>query len=77
MHWQRTFLPKVADLQNVSNPRPSIEERVADITVRSSVAAVLDSERLAAQREEDFAQYAAAIVAEAAAGTIQTPPGRS
>lgn len=72
-HWQQNFLPKVADLQTVSNPTPGNEERVADITVRSSVAAVLESERFAAEREEDLGQYVTAIVAAASAGTMVSP----
>lgn len=59
-HLTQNLLPKIAELATVCLPEG--EERIADVTIRSQVATVLESERFLAQKDEEIAHYAAAIV---------------
>lgn len=62
-HLVQNFLPKAMELTAVCAPEG--EERIADVTIRSEVATVLESERFLSQKEADLSDYAAAIIQEA------------
>ncbi len=71
-HLQQNFLPKITELQSLAVPNLQQEERVADISIRNSAQAVLESERFTARLDEDLIAYAKSILRDAA--TIPASP---
>ena len=71
-HLQQNFLPKITELQGLAVPNLQQEERIADISVRNSAQAVLESEQFTARLDEGLIAFAKAILRDAA--TIPASP---
>lgn len=64
-HLQQAMVPRVTRLQEVIHPTLSAHEaEVPDVTVRTLVSSLLESERFAAEICERLERYAAGIVQE-------------
>ncbi len=71
-HLQQNFLPKVVELQSLAVPNLQQEERVADVSIRNSARAVLESDQFTARLDEGLMAYAKSILRDAA--TIPATP---
>ncbi|GIX03219.1 MAG: hypothetical protein KatS3mg113_0225 [Planctomycetaceae bacterium] len=61
-HLEQGLLPRLQQAQQVCRPyKPGEENDVSDITVRNTVASLLEAYRYAAELQEQLDQYAQAI----------------
>ncbi len=60
-HLELGFLPKVQEFSNLLQEAGTSEEALADITVRTRAAALIDNEKFTAQSFERLSMYLKAI----------------
>jgi hypothetical protein len=64
-HLEQSLLPRIHELQaKCKPPRTAHDEPVPDVTIRSLVASLLDSQRYASQIEDQIEAYSQSIDAE-------------